>query len=173
MSRAGQEESPSRPMAKNYRWRAAVAGPAETHEHLTLGINLIADLLARTLGPIAGHIASQRDTRGPEMLDDSGTVVRRILGFGDPRIDIGAMLMRSLVWNVTQRAGDGGATCAVLARAIYINALRLIAGGVNFRDLERGTRAGMDAVCANLTANAIPVVSEDDFSAKARSRTTA
>ena len=167
MSRAGQEESPSRPMAKNYRRRAAVAGPAETHEHLTLGINLIADLLARTLGPIAGHIASQRDTRGPEMLDDSGTVVRRILGFGDPRIDIGAMLMRSLVWNATQRAGDGGATCAVLARAIYTNALRLIAGGVNFRDLERGTRAGMDAVCANLTANAMPVVSEDDFSAVA------
>ncbi len=105
-------------MAKISRSRAAVAGPAETHEHLTQGINLIADLLAPTLGPIAGHIASQRDTRGPELLDDSGTVVRRILGFGDPRIDIGAMLMRSLVWQTGQRVGDGGATCAILARAI-------------------------------------------------------
>lgn len=154
-------------LAKIYRRRAAIAGPAETHQHLTLGINLIADLLARTLGPISGHIASQRDTRGPELLDDSGTVVRRILSFGDPRIDIGAMLMRSLVWNTAQRVGDGGATCAVLARAIYVDALRMIAGGVNFRDLERGIRAGMGAVCANLTANAMPVVSEDELSAVA------
>ena len=154
-------------MAKISRSRAAVAGPAETHEHLTRGINLIADLLAPTLGPISGHIASQRDTRGPELLDDSGTVVRRILGFGDPRIDIGAMLMRSLVWNTAQRVGDGGATCAVLARAIYIDALRMIAGGINFRDLERGIRAGVEAVCANLTENAMPVVSEDELSAVA------
>lgn len=154
-------------MAKISRSRAAVAGPAETHEHLTQGINLIADLLAPTLGPISGHIASQRDTRGPELLDDSGTVVRRILGFGDPRIDVGAMLMRSLVWQTAQRVGDGGATCAILARAIYMDALRMIAGGINFRDLEQGIRAGMEAVCAALTASAMPVVSEDELSAVA------
>lgn len=151
-------------MATTTRNRAAVAGPVETHEHLTVGINLIADLLAPTLGPIAGHIASQRDTRGPELLDDSGTVVRRILGFGDPRIDIGAMLMRSLVWHTAEQVGDGGATCAILARAVYMDALRMIAGGINFRDLERGIKAGLEAVCTSLTENAIPVVSEDELS---------
>ncbi len=151
-------------MTKILRRRAAVAGPAETHKHLTKGINLIADLLAPTLGPIAGHIASQRDTRGPELLDDSATAVRRILDFGDPRVDIGAMLMRSLVWNTAERVGDGGATCAVLARAIYINALRMIAGGINFRDLERGILAAMDAVSVDLTTGATLVVSEDELS---------
>lgn len=129
-----------------------------------MGINLIADLLAPTLGPISGHVASQRDTRGPELLDDSGTVVRRILGFGDPRIDIGAMLMRSLVWHTAERVGDGGATCAVLARAVYMDALRMLAGGINFRDLEVGIKAGLEAVCASLTENAMPVVSEDELS---------
>ncbi len=129
-----------------------------------MGINLIADLLAPTLGPISGHIASQRDTRGPELLDDSGTVVRRILSFGDPRVDVGAMLMRSLVWHTAERVGDGGATCAVLARAIYMDALRMIAGGINFRDLEQGIKAALEAVCANLAENAMPVVSEDELS---------
>jgi chaperonin GroEL len=151
-------------LANTSQYRARVAGPVETHEHLTMGINLIADLLAPTLGPIAGHIASQRDTRGPELLDDSATAVRRILDFGDPRIDIGAMLMRSLVWNTGERVGDGGATCAILARAVYINALRMIAGGINFRDLEQGILAGLEAVSAALTTGAMPVVSEDDLS---------
>ena len=151
-------------MANTSQYRARVAGPVETHEHLTMGINLIADLLAPTLGPIAGHIASQRDTRGPELLDDSATAVRRILDFGDPRVDIGAMLMRSLVWHTAERVGDGGATCAILARAIYINALRMIAGGINFRDLERGVLAAMEAVSTDLTTGAHPVVSEDELS---------
>ncbi len=151
-------------MAKTTRNRAAVAGPVETHENLTVGINLIADLLAPTLGPVSGHIASQRDTRGPELLDDSGTVVRRILSFGDPRIDIGAMLMRSLVWHTAERVGDGGATCAILARAVYMDALRMIAGGINFRDLEQGIKAALEAICTSLTENALPVVSEDELS---------
>ncbi|MFZ1753042.1 MAG: hypothetical protein WBO46_06585, partial [Caldilineaceae bacterium] len=151
-------------MAKISQRRATVAGPAETHKHLTRGVNLIADLLAPTLGPIAGHIANQRDTRGPELLDDSATAVRRILSFGDPRIDVGAMLMRGLVWHTGQRVGDGGATCAVLARAIYIDALRMITGGINFRDLERGILAATDAVCAHLTAHSHIVASEDELS---------
>lgn len=151
-------------MPRIYRRRAAVAGPAETHKHLSKGLNLIADLLAPTLGPIAGHIANQRDTRGPELLDDSATAVRRILEFGDPRVDVGAMLMRSLVWNTAQRVGDGGATCAVLTRAIYMDAQRMLSGGINFRDLERGIKAGLEAVCASLTANAHQVASEDELS---------
>lgn len=151
-------------MPRIHRRRAAVAGPAETHKHLSKGLNLIADLLAPTLGPISGHIANQRDTRGPELLDDSATAVRRILDLGDPRIDVGAMLMRSLVWNTAQRVGDGGATCAVLTRAMYMDALRMLTGGINFRDLERGIKAGLDAVCAYLSANAHQVASEDELS---------
>jgi len=134
---------------------------------LTQGVNLIANLVAPTLGPIAGHIANQRDTRGPELLDDSATAVRRILSLGDPRIDVGAMLMRSLIWHTAQRVGDGGATCAILARAIYMNTLRMIAGGVNFRDLEQGIHAGTEAVSADLLAGAKPVASEDELSAVA------
>jgi chaperonin GroEL (HSP60 family) len=72
-----------------------------TTKHLTKGINALADLLAPTLGPIGGLVANQRDFQGrPELLDDSATAVRRILNLGDPRADVGAMLMRSMVWRV-------------------------------------------------------------------------
>ena len=49
-----------------------VIGQPKTTEHFTLGINVMADLLAPTLGPIGGIVANQRDvTNKPELLDDS------------------------------------------------------------------------------------------------------
>ena len=77
-----------------------------TTQHFTLGIDTMADLLAPTLGPVGGVVANQRDFQGkPELLDDSATATRRILNLGDARADVGAMLMRSMVWRVVQRGG--------------------------------------------------------------------
>ncbi len=135
-----------------------------TTKHLTKGINALADLLAPTLGPIGGVVANQRDfQRKPELLDDSATAVRRILNLGDPRADVGAMMMRSMVWRVVQRAGDGGATAAVLTRAIYHEAVRMIAGGANAMQLAKGVNLGVDATVKALQAQARSVKYENDL----------
>ena len=147
---------------KNYR--AAVAGPEETHENLTFGINTIADMLAPTLGPIGGHVVNERDgTRGPEFLDDAATAVRRILSIGDPRIDVGAMLMRHIVWRIAGQVGDGGTTTALLTREIYRQALKMLTAGIGYRELEIGLRAATEAVRQRLQESAIPVQTEDDL----------
>lgn len=54
-----------------------------------VGINLIADLLAPTLGPNGGTVASG-PTAGNrvELLDDASTIVRRIISLGHPRKEI-------------------------------------------------------------------------------------
>ena len=147
---------------KNYR--AAVAGPEETHENLSSGINAIADLLAPTLGPIGGHVVNERDgTRGPELLDDAATAVRRILSLGDPRIDVGAMLMRHIVWRVAGQVGDGGTATALLTREIYRQALKMLTAGISFRELEIGLKAAAAAVAQSLKEMAYPVETEDDL----------
>jgi chaperonin GroEL len=107
-----------------------VVGQPESQQQIGFGINAIADLLAPTLGPVGGHVASGPDAgQRVELIDDAATIVRRIISLGDAQKDVGAMVMRSLVWRVGQRAGDGGATAAVLARAIYCDGLRMSTAG--------------------------------------------
>lgn len=136
----------------------------DTTIHLTKGINAMADLLAPTIGPIGGLVANQRDfQRKPELLDDSATAVRRILNLGDPQADVGAMLMRSMVWRVVQRAGDGGATAALLTRSLYQEAVRMIAAGVNAMQLAKGVNLAIEAAAKSLKAQARPVTHENDL----------
>lgn len=136
----------------------------DTTKHLTKGINAMADLLAPTLGPIGGLVANQRDfQRKPELLDDSATTVRRILNLGDPRADVGAMLMRSMIWRTVQRAGDGGATAALLTRSLYLEAVRMMAAGANAMRLAKGVNLGVDAAIKSLQAQARSVTHANDL----------
>ena len=132
----------------------------------------MADLLAPTLGPTGGHIASQRDSgQKVELLDNSATVTRRILSFGSPQQDIGAMVMRNLIWRVSQKAGDGAATAAVIARALYRDGLRLTTAGVNSVQMEIGVKKAVRIVCDAVYAQATPVADEDLLSSVARTIT--
>ena len=152
--------------------RPHVVGQPTTSKHFKLGIDRMADLLAPTLGPTGGHIASERDTgQKVELLDNAATVTRRILSFGSPQEDIGAMVMRSLTWRVSQKAGDGSVTAAVIARALYIDGLRLMTAGVNTVRMEVGVKKAMRIVSDAVFAQAKPVTGEDLLSSVARTIT--
>lgn len=155
-------------MKRNRIRRPAIAGPEVSQRHFKAGIDAIANLLAPTLGPVGGVVVNDRDgNRMPELLDDSATAVRRILGLGDPRLDIGAMLMRNLVWKVTGRVGDGGALTAILTQAIFSEALRMTSAGASPVWISNGVRAAVDAVIDYLRAEARPIANEDELTAVA------
>lgn len=154
------------------KYTPKVVGPPDAQAQLSAGINALADLLAPTLGPIGGHVGSGPDAgHRVELIDDAGTIVRRIISLGDAQKDIGAMMMRSLVWRVGQRAGDGGATAALLARAIYCEGLRFCTAGFNSMRLVRGIEAGVKVAIEALQQQARPVTSEDELAALARTIT--
>ncbi len=73
------------------------------------------------------------------------------------------MVMRNLIWRVGQRVGDGGATAAVLARALFNEGLRQISSGANAMQLARGVRLGVDAAVAQLRQQSRPVSREDEL----------
>jgi len=152
--------------------RPQVVGQPTTQRDIMVGINLIADLLAPTLGPNGGMVASG-PTAGNrvELLDDASTIVRRIISLGHPRKDIGAMVMRSLIWRVGQRAGDGGATAAVIARAIYREGVRLSNAGFNTIRMARGIEQGVRVVQETLRTHARPISGETDLASVARTIT--
>ncbi|MEZ4675451.1 MAG: TCP-1/cpn60 chaperonin family protein [Caldilineaceae bacterium] len=124
------------------------------------------------MGPTGGPVASG-PTAGNrvEMLDDASTIARRIISLGNPRSDIGAMVMRSLVWRVGQRAGDGGTTAALIARKLYVDGMRLNTAGYNTVRMARGVEQGVKVAIEALRKLARPISGETDLAAVARTIT--
>jgi chaperonin GroEL len=140
--------------------------------YLKRGFDQMADLLAITLGPTQGVIINDSITKkGPEMLSHAATVARRVVAIPDRKEDVGAMLLRRLVWETHQLIGDGGATTAVLAQAILHEARRMVTAGANTVLVQRGIKRAVSVASEALRQMATPVTSQDDLTALAQAVT--
>jgi chaperonin GroEL len=150
--------------------RPQIIGQAETADHFGAGMDVLGDLFARTLGPSAGSVVGETERAARyEIYSDSGTLARRILSLGSPRLDLGAMAMRSVVTQMGQEIGDGGATAAVLMHAVYRAAARRAAAGINAMLITRQLQDAVDATVEQMTHFAQPAFTEDDLAMLARS----
>ena len=104
-----------------------------------------------------------------ELLDDGGVIARRIIALPDPEEDVGAMLLRQVLWRMRQHAGDGAATTAVLYEKIYNEGLRFIAAGADPMRLRERLMQGLPRLCETLTAQTRALRSEGDLAAAALS----
>ena len=140
-------------------------GPAR----MKRGADRLAHLLGLTLGPLGGNVVSAKDAGSQryETLTDAATIARRIIALPEPTEDVGAMLLRQVVWRVRQRVGDGSATAAVLAQAILKGAARCIAAGANPMQLRKGIDLGVAAVTRALQEMAEPLEGQDSLAALA------
>jgi chaperonin GroEL len=125
---------------------------------LRSGFDTVGDALRPTLGPTARTVLVERQNRTdpPELIDDAGTLARRIVELPLYR-NAGGMLMRHLVWRVLDEVGDGTATAAAIAQALVREATRHIAAGANPAVLRRGVEAGLEEALAALERLAEPV----------------
>lgn len=121
---------------------------------LLTGFDEMGRLLALTLGPARGHVLSLHEVTGKvELHEDAAMIARRVVQLPGENAnararDAGAMLMRHSVWRLTQQVGDGGATAAVIARALAQSGTRALTAGADFNALKRG----IDAACADAVA---------------------
>ncbi len=136
------------------------------------GIDALADVLAVTLGPVGRSVVVENElTHKPEILESAAEIARRLTSLSASHQNTGAMLLRHLVWRVVRHAGDGGATAAVFARALYRDALRLVAAGMDPLKLCAGIEAAAAVVLDTLQTQARPVETEDDLARLALSLT--
>ncbi|MBN2549182.1 MAG: hypothetical protein JXB15_08500 [Anaerolineales bacterium] len=136
----------------------------EALQKLKRGFDHLAQLLAITLGPTQGVVLSENEMRDrPEVLSDAATIARRVIELPDRGENVGAMLLRNLVWRMHERVGDGGAIAAVLSQAILDRAVRYAVAGVNPVVLQAGIRKAASAAAAQLKAISQPVQGEDDL----------
>jgi chaperonin GroEL len=127
--------------------------------NLLEGINLIADVIKPTLGPLPRTVAIENTThrdRTPEVLDNAGVIARRIIQVGGDTRDAGAMMLRHAIWRMHETCGDGAATAAVLAQAISQHAMKALAAGTHPALLKRGLELGVEQAEASLRAQIIP-----------------
>ena len=120
------------------------------------GIHQMVGVVRPTLGPRPRVVAIDPIMPGkmPEILDDGGTIVRRIIQVPDRDEDMGAMLVRHLLWDVHEKVGDGTATTAVLFQSVFDQGVHYLASGGNAMRLRRHFEKGLRVVLDELSSMA-------------------
>ena len=136
-----------------------VLSQPHAREALKAGIDTLAGAIIPTMGPLTGPVALDDQTRGgsPELLDDGGTIARRILQLEDRDADVGAMLLRETLWQQREQYGDGAATAAALYQTVFAEGQRFISAGGNAMLLRQALEAGLKQLLADLRGQVQPV----------------
>jgi len=140
--------------------KPAVVFQPTAYQGMQRGFNKILNVVRPTLGPFPRLVAYSQDvssSRGPELLDDGGIIVRRIIQISDRAEDVGAMFIRQVLWQLHKKAGDGTATAAVLFQIVYNEGLRFLAAGGNAMQLRHHLEEGLRLILDQLTAMTIPI----------------
>ncbi len=150
---------------------ARVLSQPHTREALRAGIDALAGAVIPTLGPLTGPVALDDKNRGgsPELLDDGGTIARRILQLDDADADVGAMLLREILWRQREVYGDGAATAAVLFQTVFAEGHRFINAGGNAMLLRQALETGMKLLLDSLRQQIQPVESQAEMERVAHS----
>ena len=136
-----------------------------THRALQRGINQIADAIRPTLGPLPRTVAISRilDRPAPEILSDGATIARRIVRLADRDENIGAMLLRDVLWRLHDQVGDGTATAAVLFQSVFNESVRYLTSGGNAMRLQAHLREGVRVILDELTGMIVPLEGEREL----------
>ncbi len=116
------------------------------------GIDQLMRAISPTLGPRPRQVVHETMFQGrmPEFLDDGATIARRIVALPDRVEDAGAMILREMLWNVHETAGDGTATAAVMFSSIYNQGLAFIAAGGSAMLLRRHLEQAAQGLSAEI-----------------------
>lgn len=144
----------------------------EAAHYLKQGFDQLAELLAITLGPTRGAVLSDsRKSQAPTMLNDAATIARRFVALPDRRQDVGAMMLRQVVWRMHKEVGDGGATTAVLAKALLHESSKMVAAGANAVLVQAGMRQATQTAVSALQQLAQPITHQEQLAAVAQAVT--
>jgi chaperonin GroEL len=126
------------------------------------GINQIVSAVRPTLGPRPRVVAIENSTRDrtPELLDDGGAIVRRIVALPERNADMGAMFIRQVLWRVHEQVGDGTSTTAVLFQSIFDQGVRYVVAGGCPMQLRRHLKKGAAIILDQLSGMAKPLQGE-------------
>ena len=138
---------------------------------LQRGINLVVNAIRPTLGPNPRTVAVSQVLEGktPELLDKGGLIARRITDLPDRNADMGAMLVRGMLWGLYEETGDGTATAAVVFQSIYNTGLKYITAGGDPMRLRQYLLQGLDIILRELDHSKQPIQGQEQLANLAES----
>lgn len=169
-NKPGFKTDPS-PHLINWPRKPAVILQPRTYHALQQGVNLLADAIRPTLGPLPRLVAMERlkRTDAPEFLDNGAVIARRIIQVQPRGRDVGAMLLRHALWEMHEEAGDGTTTMAVMYQVLLNEGIRYVTRmGCNAMLLREGFEKGLTAVLAALDEQSTPLTDRAAIAGMAR-----
>ena len=118
------------------------------------GVEKLAKAVKVTLGPAGKNVIIEKSFGGPQVTKDGVTVAKEV-DLDDPFENMGAKLVREVASKTNDVAGDGTTTATVLAEAILTIGQRYLTSGVDPNDLRNGIDTAVQAVCAELSSEAM------------------
>ncbi|MPR06900.1 chaperonin GroEL [Microvirga tunisiensis] len=134
----------------------------DAREKMLRGVDILADAVKVTLGPKGRNVVIEKSFGAPRITKDGVTVAKEI-ELADKFENMGAQMVREVASKTNDIAGDGTTTATVLAQAIVREGAKAVAAGMNPMDLKRGIDMAVEAVVADLKANAKKVTSNDEI----------
>jgi chaperonin GroEL len=120
---------------------------------LEAGVNKLADAVKVTLGPKGRYVVLEKKYGSPTITNDGVTIAKEI-ELEDPIENMGAQLVKEVATKTNDVAGDGTTTATLLAQVIVKDGLRNVAAGANPLAIKRGIEKAVEAVVAEIKANA-------------------
>ena len=134
----------------------------EAREKMLRGVDILANAVKVTLGPKGRNVVLDKSFGAPRITKDGVTVAKEI-ELEDKFENMGAQMVREVASKTNDLAGDGTTTATVLAQAIVKEGAKAVASGMNPMDLKRGIDKAVDAVVAELKANARKVTQNNEI----------
>ena len=126
---------------------------SDARDRMLRGVDILANAVKVTLGPKGRNVVIDKSFGAPRITKDGVTVAKEI-ELEDKFENMGAQMVREVASKTNDLAGDGTTTATVLAQAIVKEGAKAVASGMNPMDLKRGIDKAVDAVVAELKANA-------------------
>ncbi|MCV0398017.1 MAG: chaperonin GroEL [Rhizobiaceae bacterium] len=135
---------------------------SDARERMLRGVDILANAVKVTLGPKGRNVVLDKSFGAPRITKDGVTVAKEI-ELEDKFENMGAQMVREVASKTNDLAGDGTTTATVLAQAIVKEGAKAVASGMNPMDLKRGIDKAVDAVVAELKANARKISRNDEI----------
>src|SRR6266581_3523952 len=108
----------------------------ESARHKMLaGVNILADAVKVTLGPMGRNVILDRSYGAPTITKDGVSVAKEI-ELKDKFENMGAQMVKEVASKTSDVAGDGTTTATVLAQSIVKEGMKFVASGMNPMDLN-------------------------------------
>lgn len=133
----------------------------EVTEKLLAGVEKTADIVSKTMGPVAENIIISEYGR-PRVTKDGITVIKSVQ-FEDKFEDAAAQMIREASDKTNTQSGDGTTGTAILLRQIFRNGLKHTNTGGNKIQIRDGIVKAADKVVEVLKSKSKPIVSKEDI----------